>query len=394
MPIFDQGYQHWEGHLAGHAWRWLAITRHGMRTSLSTRYVRPLILIAWIPALLLVGVLAVWGMIEQGVEGAESWLPFLTMLAKASDVHGCRQAVWTIAFTYFFRVELYLVMLIVTLCGPNLISRDLRFNALPLYLSRPMTRNDYFLGKLGVIATLVAAVALIPAALSYVLGVCFSLDLSVVRDTWRLLPASIAYGMLIVVSAGTLMLAMSSMSRRSLYVGLAWIGMWLISSTVAVVLGQIHKEMIERDAWQTQARADSFDGTRPQAPGARGRRGYYGNNQALQEALADAAKTDWRPLFSYAANLDRIGEACLDTDTAWVKIARAMNSSGSRTGMVMDMSEGRWPTERPPLIDERYFADQNVPQYPWTWSAGVLAGLFGLSLWILSTRVRSLDRLR
>ena len=35
-----------------------------------------------------------------------------------------------------------------------------------------------------------------------------------------------------------------------------------------------------------------------------------------------------------------------------------------------------------------------MPQYPWIWSAGVLAGLLGLSLWILSTRVKSLDRLR
>jgi hypothetical protein len=31
MPIFDQGYQHWSGALSGHAWRWLVITRHGVR---------------------------------------------------------------------------------------------------------------------------------------------------------------------------------------------------------------------------------------------------------------------------------------------------------------------------------------------------------------------------
>ena len=34
------------------------------------------------------------------------------------------------------------------------------------------------------------------------------------------------------------------------------------------------------------------------------------------------------------------------------------------------------------------------PVYPWYWSAGVLAGLFGISVWILSLRVKSLDRLR
>jgi hypothetical protein len=32
--------------------------------------------------------------------------------------------------------------------------------------------------------------------------------------------------------------------------------------------------------------------------------------------------------------------------------------------------------------------------YPWQWSAYVLAGLLVLSTWTLSTRVKSLDRLR
>jgi hypothetical protein len=32
--------------------------------------------------------------------------------------------------------------------------------------------------------------------------------------------------------------------------------------------------------------------------------------------------------------------------------------------------------------------------HPWQWSAAVLLGLFGVSVWILATRVKSLDRLR
>ena len=32
-----------------------------------------------------------------------------------------------------------------------------------------------------------------------------------------------------------------------------------------------------------------------------------------------------------------------------------------------------------------------TPSYPWQWSAGVLAGLSVLSLWVLTTRVRSLE---
>ena len=72
----------------------------------------------------------------------------------------------------------------------------------------------------AITVTLAVLVAVVPAAAAYVLGVCFSLDLTVIRDTWRLLPGSILYGLVIVVSAGTIMLALSSLSRRSLYVGI------------------------------------------------------------------------------------------------------------------------------------------------------------------------------
>ena len=74
-------------------------------------------------------------------------------------------------------------MILVLLVGPGLISQDLRFNALPLYFSRPLRRFDYFLGKLGVIGFFLGAVAIVPAVVAYVLGVVFSLDLGVVRDT-------------------------------------------------------------------------------------------------------------------------------------------------------------------------------------------------------------------
>ena len=43
MPIFDQGYQHWRGPLAGHAWRWLAIVRHGVRVQGKNLFLRLLL---------------------------------------------------------------------------------------------------------------------------------------------------------------------------------------------------------------------------------------------------------------------------------------------------------------------------------------------------------------
>jgi ABC-2 type transport system permease protein len=389
MPIFDQGYQHWKGTLSGRAWRWLAITRHGVRGQFRGRLIRLLLLLAWLPALLLVGLAALGGLFEQGSGGALQLLRGTLPQGVTADPHVYRQAVWTIAYATFFKAEIFYIMALMVVAGPNLISRDLRFNALPLYFARPLTRLDYFLGKLGVLAALVAAVAVVPAVVAYALGVCFSLDLSVVRDTWRLLPASILYGLVIVVSAGPLMLALSSLSRRSLYVGIAWAGLWVISSTVASTLENIHRATLMRSiAGQEMLRIDP-DEPAPQRTrgGFRGRR-WEAVRQRVEEAEAQETPTNWRPLCSYTANLERVGEALLNTDAAWVLIGRAAEVPRAALTPFFGLSA------KPSPRAERRLADKYVLQYPWIWSAGVLAGLLGLSLWTLSIRVKSLDRLR
>ncbi len=43
MPIFDQGYQHWHGRLAGQSTRWLPITRHGVVVGLRNKWLRAVI---------------------------------------------------------------------------------------------------------------------------------------------------------------------------------------------------------------------------------------------------------------------------------------------------------------------------------------------------------------
>lgn len=114
--------------------------------------------------------------------------------------------------------------------------------------------------------------------------------------------------------------------------------------------------------------------------------------QRIQRAEAQAAPTNWRPLCSYTANLQRLGEALLNTDAAWVKIGQAIEAP--RAVLQPFLGARSKPGAGSAPSNERRFADQFVPQYPWIWSASVLAGLLGLSLWILSIRVKSLDRLR
>jgi ABC-2 type transport system permease protein len=353
MPIFDQGYQHWQGKLSGHAWRWLTIARQGARLQFKNRYVRAVLLLALVPALILGTFMVFWGLLEQ--EANAAFLESLVRMFGLPDAirnapKEYRNPVWTIAYEYFFRVELYVSLGLVLLVGPGLISKDLRFNAMPLYFSKPLRRFDYFAGKLAVIGICLGAVVIVPALIAYVLGVCFSLDLSIVSATIRIVAASVLYGLIVVVSAGTLMLAFSSLSRNSRYVAVMWAGFWIISGT-------------------------------------------------LGTALTETIRDDWCAIISYRENLERLGNWLLDTDSAYKKLAGVTQVIQRPKQQPPRVVRGRKMQQAPPEpMDNRSFDGQRgrpaEPNPPWYWSAGVLAGLFGLSLCILTTRVKSLDRLR
>lgn len=249
MPIFDQGYQHWSGTLSGHAWRWLAITRHGMRIGRKSLIMRVFLLLAWTPALCLAFMLCIWGLVERKSDlvGAVSGiLGFLAPQVLANPLH-YRVEIWTLFYSRFLQVELYLSIVLILMVGPNLISQDLRFNALPLYFSRPLRRIDYFLGKLGIITGFLAMVMIVPAIAAYILGLLFSQDATIIRDTLPILLASILYGLVISISAGMLILALSSLSRNSRYTALFWLGIFLVGASLSTILQEVDKDQRRHD---------------------------------------------------------------------------------------------------------------------------------------------------
>jgi ABC-2 type transport system permease protein len=363
VPIFDQGYQHWSGRLSSQAWRWLAITRQGVRTGLRLTRLKRTLFIAWLPALGLAVFLCVWGLIERKANLVASLLPALKLFGEKvmDDPRQIRVEVWTIAYSYFMNIELLLSMVLILLAGPNLISQDLRFNALPLYFSRPLRRIDYFLGKLGVIGAFLAMVTIGPAVVAYILGMLFSLDITILGDTLPILTGAIFYGLLIIVSAGALMLALSSLSRNSRYVTLIWAAIWFVTGGVSSILVKIEHEQRDRAIFYNYrsqippSEQEANDGMSP-----------------LEQKFVEEDRRDWRPLVSYLENLRRIGRNLMRTDAAWEQVR----------------------THLPPQQREMFRTHYMDAEYPWYWSAAVLAVLFGLSLWILHFRVRSLDRLK
>src|SRR5207253_4117050 len=111
--------------------------------------------------------LVLWGLVEQQSEGVLRLVRNLLPADVLQDARAYRSMAWTLAYSFFFKVDMFFILLLVVVAGPGLISRDLRFNALPLYFVRPLTRSDYFLGRLGVIGAVVVAVAVGPAVFAF-----------------------------------------------------------------------------------------------------------------------------------------------------------------------------------------------------------------------------------
>ncbi len=365
MPIFDQGYQHWDGPALG--------PRLAMAGDHPARRRRPVevagrpvvVLAALVPAARARVFLIVWGLFEQQSSLITPFLQFLQTSPRSSG-RGRRlsdDVYWTMAFHYFFDIEIFFPMLLVLLVGPNLISQDLRFNAIPLYFSRPVRRFDYFLGKLGVIATFVAAVIDRAGGAGLRAGVAFSLDATVIRDTAHLLAGSVGYGAVVVVSAGTLMLAISSLSRNSRMVGALWVGFWIDQLGVVGRVAE-HRATPSGARWSRTPRTSTGCAT-PCSTRARP------GTRSPAWARRDAAR--W--------------------PAGWA------SGRSDRAGSVPPRHQ---PPDRPPFEVEtgdgmtsgRNRSPWAPATYPWQWSASVLAGLAVVSVLILTTRVRGLDRLR
>jgi hypothetical protein len=258
------------------------------------------------------------------------------------------------------------------------------------------------------------AIAILPGLAAYLLGLAFSLDLAVIRDTHRLLWGGVLYGLVITVSAGTLMLALSSLSRRSIYVGLAWAGFCFITWSLSgmLIALNLHSEIRAAEeetlaAWM--AEHPPPPGITVRGPGwvdrrwsnndqMRAQESWLSERRAIRERyttqVAANVNSDWRQLLAYHTNLSRIGDALLDTDTAWVTIGTAFERSRRAVGPMTPMGPNRMLQDLLHRPNDRFLADRLVLQYPVIWSVGILAGLWLLSAFILATRVKSLDRLK
>jgi ABC-2 type transport system permease protein len=214
MPIHDQGYRRYLGSKASIGLGWMVIARAGIRAMFAKRAFLGLLLLAWLPFF----VRAVQFYLATNVPQAQILAPTAETFRQFLDQQE----------TFVFFVTVYV--------GAGLIANDRRANALQIYLSKPLSRAEYVFGKLAILMTFLLMVTWVPAIVLLIVQIAFAGNFTFFRNNLFLFPAITVFSFVEAIMAATAMLALSSMSNSSRYVGILYAGVIFFSSAIYGVL--------------------------------------------------------------------------------------------------------------------------------------------------------------
>jgi ABC-2 type transport system permease protein len=232
MPIHDQGYRRYGGGRTPHGRAWWVMARTQLRAALKFRPFVVLLLFSCVPFI---------------VRGVQFYLAAsfqqVSMLAPTAQT-----------FREFLDQQgLFVFLLTIALGGA--IADDRRANALQLYLSRPVTRVEYVLGRLVPALICLLAITFLPAMLLLMLQVAFSGSTAFLRQNLFLLPAITLVSLTQALLSSFTILALSSLSKSRRFVAVMYAG--IIFFTTAMY--QVLRGITGSRAWAAISPGDMMD---------------------------------------------------------------------------------------------------------------------------------------
>jgi ABC-2 type transport system permease protein len=153
MAVYEQSYKRYAGRLTPEWSRFLIIPRHAYRGVFKSKLFTAFFVVCFVP--LLVEAILIYLHHNVGALGI--------MKANVRELIPIDASF----FQFFVNLQGGFAFFVALLIGPPLVSRDLRNNALPLYLCRPFSRTEYVLGKMSVILILLSFITWIPQLLLF-----------------------------------------------------------------------------------------------------------------------------------------------------------------------------------------------------------------------------------
>jgi ABC-type transport system involved in multi-copper enzyme maturation permease subunit len=220
VPIHDQSYRRYRGHRRPQGEAWTVIARTGIRLMLKRRGFVALMLVSWLPFII------------RAVQiYASTNMPQLAFIAPTAET-----------FRQFLDQQAIFMFFVTVYAGAGLIANDRRANALQIYLSKPLGRAEYIGGKLAVLMTFLLIITWVPAMALLLVQIAFSGSLAFLRDNVMLVPAITLLSFLESAIAGAAMLALSSLSNNSRFVGILFAAVVFFTDALYGVLRAITRD--------------------------------------------------------------------------------------------------------------------------------------------------------
>lgn len=229
MAVYEQSYKPYTGRLTPEWSRFLIIPRHAYRAVFNSKLFIAFFAICFLP--LLVEAILIYLRHNFGALAAMS-----INVRELIPVDG-------FFFETFVNIQMGFAFLMALLIGPPLVSRDLRNNALPLYLCRPFSRTEYVMGKMSVLLILLSLITWIPQLVlflfqSYLEGLAwFKANISI---AFAIVIASLVWILLLALLSQTI----SALVKWRVVASGALVGLFLIPSVFGAFINEVFSTRI------------------------------------------------------------------------------------------------------------------------------------------------------
>ena len=229
MPVYERGYTHWEPSQR-RAWpAWWVIAKRGILEPLRKRWLLLLIIMAWVPAIVKGGIIY-----------------FKLKAGNLADLLGGGWAsIEPEGFLIFIEKQHFSVFVLLAIVGSGLIASDRRDNGLSLYFSRPLGLASYVGGKTLIVLFYYCLVTLLPV---YALSLFAYLIAPEATGMQMLLLTPLratVYCVIAGTSMGLVLLAFSSLGKRSIFVMVWWTIMVTGTETIGAIAQGLHGDAFQ-----------------------------------------------------------------------------------------------------------------------------------------------------
>ncbi len=212
MGIYREEYRKFEGRLQGRVGRIITIFKNEFNRRIHNKWVLALLLLSWV-------------------------LGFLPTILSGM-------------FLFFFVTGFIWILLFTAVVGGPIIAEDFQYNAITLYLSRPIERIDYFIGKYLTLFILISLIALLPNIFiaGYMVGMLYGTSTSDF-DYYTFAGSLIVIGLLMTFVFTNLGMAFSAMTKNFKYAAGGIFTIIFFSNIISIALSNLYRDIIYCSIW-------------------------------------------------------------------------------------------------------------------------------------------------